>query len=61
MSNEYEKQARAANRKPQINLEVEKGDKALFERVAKKRGVKVAALIRLLVLDEARRLGVEEE
>jgi hypothetical protein len=58
MSKEEEKKARAATRKPQLNLEVEEGDKELFGKVAKSRGVSVAALIRLLVFDEARRLGI---
>lgn len=46
-------------RKPQLNLSVEEGEKELTEAVAKKRGVSVSALVRLLVHDEARRLGME--
>jgi hypothetical protein len=46
-------------RKPQVNIELTEDEKGLFERIAQKRGVKVAALIRLLVLDEGRRLGIE--
>jgi hypothetical protein len=59
MSSTEERKVRAASRKPQLNLELHPGEKELFERIAKKRGVKVAALIRLLVLDEGRRLGIE--
>lgn len=47
-------------RKPLLSIECESAEqKALFVRIAKKRGVTVAALVRLLLLDEGRRLGVE--
>lgn len=46
-------------RKPQVSLAIKPEEKELMERVAAKRGVSVSALIRLLTLDEARRLGVE--
>jgi hypothetical protein len=47
-------------RKPILSVEcVDKDQKALFDRVAAKRGIATAALVRLLLLDEARRLGVE--
>jgi len=45
-------------RKPQVSIAVETGEKELMEKVAKQRGVSVSALVRLLVLDEARRLGI---
>lgn len=46
-------------RKPQVNLSLEAWEKDLFETVAKARGnVGVSALLRLLVVDEARRLGI---
>ena len=46
-------------RKPQVNLSLEAGEKELFEIVAKARGNNgVSALLRLLVVDEARRLGI---
>lgn len=48
-----------APRKPQMNISAKAEEIALTERVADKRGVSVSALVRLLVLDEARRLGVE--
>lgn len=57
---EDENAARRAARKPILSVECESKDqKELFDRVAKKRGVATAALVRLLLLDEARRLGVE--
>lgn len=47
-------------RKPILSVEcVDKDQKALFDRVAAKRGIATAALVRLLLLDEARRLNVE--
>lgn len=47
-------------RKPILSVEcVSKEQKDLFDRVADKRGIATAALVRLLLLDEARRLGVE--
>jgi hypothetical protein len=57
---EEEKAARRATRKPILSVEcVDKEQKDLFDRVADKRGIATAALVRLLLLDEARRLGVE--
>jgi hypothetical protein len=46
-------------RKPQMNITASVEEIALIERVAKKRGLSVSALLRSLALDEARRLGVE--
>lgn len=46
-------------RRPQINITATAEEAALFERVAKKRGMKVSAMLRSLAFDEARRLGVE--
>ena len=49
----------ASTRKPQINLGLEESEKEVFEQVAIARGnIGVSALIRLLVMDEARRLGI---
>lgn len=49
----------AKARKPQVNLSLEATEKELFETVAKARGnIGVSALLRLLVVDEARRLGI---
>lgn len=46
-------------RKPQINLGLSEEEKDIFEQVAVARGnIGVSALIRLLVTDEARRLGI---
>lgn len=46
-------------RKPQVNLSLEAWEKKLFEDVAEARGnIGVSALLRLLVVDEARRLGI---
>jgi hypothetical protein len=45
-------------RKPLLSIEVEPDEKTLFQRVAKTRGLKVSALARLLMHDEARRLGI---
>lgn len=46
-------------RKPLLSIECENEDqKAHFGRIAKARGVSMAALVRLLLLDEGRRLGV---
>lgn len=47
-----------AERSPQINIKLSIDEKALFQKVAKTRGLKVSALARLLMHDEARRLGV---
>jgi hypothetical protein len=48
-------------RKPLLSIECENEDqKAHFGRIAKARGVSVAALVRLLLLDEGRRLGIEQ-
>jgi len=46
-------------RKPQMNVTAKAEEIALAERVAEKRGLSLSALVRLLVLDEARRLGME--
>jgi hypothetical protein len=47
-------------RKPLLSIECEsKEQKELFNRIAKRRVVTTAALVRLLLLDEARRLGIE--
>jgi hypothetical protein len=54
MSNNDEKRIR----KPQIGIEVEADEKALFQKVAKTRRLTLSALTRLLLLDEARRLGI---
>ncbi|WP_185817031.1 hypothetical protein [Hymenobacter metallilatus] len=48
------------SRKPQIGIQVEPDEKELFEAVAKARGTKVATLMKLLMHDEARRLGIQK-
>ena len=45
-------------RKPLLSIEVESDEKALFQKVAKARGLSLSALARTLMLDEARRLGI---
>lgn len=45
-------------RKPQLNITVKSEERELIERVAEMRGLSVSALVRLLTLDEARRLGI---
>ncbi|SFP79101.1 hypothetical protein [Hymenobacter arizonensis] len=56
---EEDRAARRAARKPILSVECEsKEQKELFDRVAKERGVATASLVRMLILDEARRLGI---
>jgi|GEM_PF-2778470 len=45
--------------KKQIGLEVTAAEKELAEKVAEARGLGLSALVRLLIKDEARRLGIE--
>jgi len=45
--------------KKQVGLEVTAEEKQLAEKVAKERGLGFSALVRLLIRDEARRLGIE--
>jgi post-segregation antitoxin (ccd killing protein) len=44
--------------KKQVGLEVTVEEKELAEKVAKERGLGFSALVRLLIKDEARRLGL---
>ena len=46
-------------RKPQLNLALDAGDKDFIEKVAKARRLSVTGLIRTLVFDEGRRLGMQ--
>ena len=46
-------------RKPQLNLALAAGDKSFIEQVAKARRLSVTGLIRTLVFDEGRRLGMK--
>jgi len=46
-------------RKPLLSIEVEADEKELFKKVAKARRLSLSALARLLLLDEAKRLGIE--
>jgi len=50
--------ARTPSRKPQINLEVTDEEKVFFGQLADARGVKLAALVRELLNEEGRRLGI---
>lgn len=48
-----------AAKSPQINLKLEPWEKELFESVARVKGNSgISALLRLLVVEEARRLGI---
>jgi len=46
-------------RKPQLNLALHASDKDFIEKVAKARRLSVTGLIRTLVFDEGRRLGMQ--
>jgi hypothetical protein len=58
MSTKEERDARSHNRKPQLNIEATKEEKAYFALVAKKSEMKLAALIRSLIHAEGKRLGI---
>lgn len=45
-------------RKPLLSIEVSEEEKELFKKVAKARRLSLSAVARLLLLDEARRLGI---
>jgi uncharacterized protein (DUF1778 family) len=45
-------------RELQLNIKANAAEKNLIEKVAEKRGLSTSALVRLLVADEARRLGI---
>jgi uncharacterized protein (DUF1778 family) len=47
-----------ATRERQLNIKANDDEKALLEKVAKTRGLSSSALVRMLVADEARRLGI---
>ncbi|MDO7848998.1 hypothetical protein Q5H92_21720 [Hymenobacter sp. M29] len=49
------------SRKPLLSIEVEADEKELFKKVAKARRLTVSALVRLLMLDEAERLGIKPD
>lgn len=47
------------SRRPLLSVECDsEAQREYFGRIAKARGVSVAALVRLLLLDEGRRLGI---
>ena len=47
------------SRRPLLSVECDSEEqREYFGRIAKARGVSVAALVRLLLLDEGRRLGI---
>lgn len=52
------KMPEASERPPQLNIKVSAEEKELAEKVAKARGLKTSGLVRMLILDEARRLGI---
>ncbi|MGI4742839.1 MAG: ribbon-helix-helix protein, CopG family [Janthinobacterium lividum] len=47
-----------AIREHQLNIKANDDEKKLLEKVAKARGLNTSALVRMLVTDEARRLGI---
>lgn len=47
-----------ATRERQLNIKANDDEKALLEKVAKTRGLSSSGLVRMLVADEARRLGL---
>jgi uncharacterized protein (DUF1778 family) len=47
-----------ATRERQLNIKASDAEKALLEKVAKARGLSSSALVRMLIADEARRLGI---
>ncbi|HEX8427577.1 hypothetical protein [Hymenobacter sp.] len=49
----------AASRGPQLNIKLSAEEKKLAEEVAKKHGLNTSGLVRMLVMAEARRLGIE--
>jgi len=53
-----EKQPPPTPRSPQINIKLTEEEKVLFQKVGKARGLKISALARSLMHDEARRLGI---
>lgn len=52
------KSSDSAERPPQLNIKVSVDEKELTEKVAKARGLSASGLVRMLILDEARRLGI---
>ena len=47
------------SRGPQLNVKLGEDEKRIADAVAKARGLNTSGLVRLLILDEARRLGIE--
>ncbi|MDO7888185.1 hypothetical protein [Hymenobacter cheonanensis] len=54
-----ESQKTPAPRSPQINIKLTEEERELFDKVGKARGLKLSALARSLMHDEARRLGLK--
>ncbi len=46
------------SRGPQLNVKLGEDEKRIAEEVAKARGLNTSGLVRMLILDEARRLGI---
>lgn len=51
--------AAATPRSPQINIKLTADERELFDKLSKVRGLKLSALARSLMHDEARRLGLK--
>jgi antitoxin component of RelBE/YafQ-DinJ toxin-antitoxin module len=49
----------STERPPQLNIKVSEEEKEMAEKVAKARGLNTSGLVRLLLWDEARRLGIK--
>jgi len=47
-----------SERPPQLNIKVSAEEKEMADKVAKARGLNTSGLVRLLIWDEARRLGI---
>ncbi len=58
MSTKEERAFRAQNRKPQLNVEATKAEKAYFESIATAQNTKLATLIRRLLHAEGDRIGL---
>ena len=52
------KTAASAERPPQLNIKVSAEEKELTDKIAKARGLNTSGLVRMLIHDEARRLGI---
>lgn len=54
------KEKQAASRGPQLNIKLSAEEKQLTEDVATKHGLNTSGLVRMLIMAEARRLGMTQ-